>query len=171
MYLKVEETLCMAPTGGRHGFCYICLRVSTTMEIVFEKTFREEDLPTLSRELLDRFGDHSVWAFYAGMGVGKTTLIKELSTALGVEETTSSPTFAIVNEYHSPKGSIYHFDCYRLETLADAYSIGTEEYLDSGHYCFIEWPEVLEILLPEDTVRVMMESVNSDTREIKVSLK
>lgn len=87
------------------------------------------------------------------MGGGKTTLINALCEALEIEEVTSSPTFAIVNEYQSAKdGSVFHIDCYRLDTLADAYRIGLNEYIDSDDYCFIEWPGVLRELLPSDSL-------------------
>lgn len=111
-----------------------------------------EELPVLS--LLDAYPTARVFAFDAPMGTGKTTLIKELCAELGSEDVVNSPTFAIVNVYDSPKGEIYHFDCYRLKGPEEAMDMGAEEYLYSGNYCFVEWPDVIERLLPPDTVRV-----------------
>ncbi|MDO4771315.1 tRNA (adenosine(37)-N6)-threonylcarbamoyltransferase complex ATPase subunit type 1 TsaE [Porphyromonas sp.] len=131
-------------------------------------TYTEGELPDLATSLLKKYGESRIWAFDAPMGAGKTTLIKELCHALGVEETTSSPTFAIINVYRSPNGEIYHFDCYRFETLADAYNIGAEEYLDSGSYCFVEWPEVIASLLPDDALSLKIEIVDDRTRRLTV---
>lgn len=125
-------------------------------------------LPELARKLLETFSDERFFAFFGKMGVGKTTLIKELCAALGVEDNVCSPTFAIVNEYRRPliphpsslvteNEPVYHFDFYRLKTLAEAYDIGYEEYFYSGCYCFTEWTEKIEELLPEHYVRVDIE--------------
>lgn len=131
-------------------------------------TYTEGELPSLAKSLLEKYDKDKVWAFDAPMGAGKTTLIKELCHTLGVEETTSSPTFAIINVYQSPVGEVYHFDCYRFETLADAYNIGAEEYLDSGSYCFIEWPDVIAPLLPDDTLWIRIEIIDGTTRRLTV---
>lgn len=115
--------------------------------------YRKEEVDEVARLLLKRFGDRYIWAFDAPMGGGKTTLINALCEALEIDEVTSSPTFAIVNEYQRrSEGSVYHMDCYRLDTLADAYRVGLNEYIDSGRYCFIEWPGVLREILPEDAL-------------------
>lgn len=109
----------------------------------------------MARKLLESFPEERFFAFFGKMGVGKTTLIKELCAALGVEDNVCSPTFAIVNEYVSGAGEpVYHFDFYRLKTLAEAYDLGYEEYFYSGCYCFTEWTEKVEELLPESYVRV-----------------
>lgn len=129
-----------------------------------------EHIADAAREFIDAIGDRRVFAFYGSMGAGKTTFIKAVCEALGVKEQVTSPTFAIVNEYTadataaansqlSPLTShsslaIYHFDFYRIKRLEEAYDMGCEEYLYSGNLCFIEWPELIEELLPEDTVRV-----------------
>ncbi len=131
--------------------------------------YTEDELSQVARRLLDEYGTRSVWAFDAPMGAGKTTLIKELCALLGVEEVTSSPTFAIINVYQATKGEIYHFDCYRFTSPADAYSIGAEEYIDSGAYCFIEWPEVISPLLPDDTLHLSIEIVDECTRRLTVN--
>lgn len=103
------------------------------------------------------------------MGAGKTTLIKSICEELGVKETVNSPTFSIVNEYESKDGRIiYHFDCYRLNKLEDALNIGAEDYLNSGNLCFIEWPEVLTPILPEDSIFVEIEEVEDGIRMITI---
>lgn len=118
-----------------------------------------------SQEVLP-WGD--VFAFYAPMGTGKTTFIKALCEELGVTDVINSPTFSIINEYRAePSGElIYHFDCYRLEQLSDALSLGAEDYLQSGALCFIEWPEVIEDILPVDTVRVTLEELEGGARKL-----
>ena len=117
-----------------------------------------EELPEVARNLLSTFGEERFFAFFGKMGVGKTTLIKELCLCLGVEDNVCSPTFAIVNEYSDREGEpVYHFDFYRLKNLAEAYDIGYEEYFYSGYYCFTEWTEKIEELLPERYVRVEIE--------------
>lgn len=123
------------------------------------------DVDEAARKFVELMDDRTVYAFTGEMGAGKTTFINALSRALGVaeEEATSSPTFAIVNEYRSETTAelIYHFDLYRLESLEDALDIGFEDYLDSGALCFIEWPDRVEDILPSDTVRVDI-AVNDD---------
>ena len=115
-------------------------------------------LHEVARNLLSSFQEERFFAFFGKMGVGKTTLIKELCSVLGVEDVVCSPTFAIVNEYSTAVGEpVYHFDFYRLKSLAEAYDIGYEEYFYSGCYCFTEWTEKVEELLPEHYVRVEME--------------
>jgi tRNA threonylcarbamoyladenosine biosynthesis protein TsaE len=101
--------------------------------------------------LLEAGKNHQLWCFYGEMGAGKTTLIKHLLTQMGVEETVSSPSFSIVNEYHTRSGKpIYHFDFYRIKSLEEVYDIGYEDYFDSGHLCIIEWPEKIEALLSQE---------------------
>ena len=117
-----------------------------------------EQLPEVARKLLGTFPDDRFFAFFGKMGVGKTTLIKEICAALGVRENVCSPTFAIVNEYSTVEGEpVYHFDFYRMKSVAEAYDIGYEEYFYSGCYCFTEWTEKVEELLPERYVRVDIE--------------
>lgn len=115
-------------------------------------------LPEVARKLMEGFPEERFFAFFGKMGVGKTTLIKELCAALGVEDNVCSPTFAIVNEYSAgDKEPVYHFDFYRLKNLSEAYDLGYEEYFYSGCYCFTEWTEKVEELLPEQYVRVEIE--------------
>ena len=108
-------------------------------------------------EILKANEPHRVFAFDGVMGAGKTTFIKKLVEQMGSIDIVNSPTFAIVNVYdveQPQKGEVYHFDCYRLKDIREAVDFGAEEYLYSGNYCFIEWPEMIEALLPDDTVRV-----------------
>ena len=115
-----------------------------------------QDLDRAAREFLQAIGDNNLIAFYAPMGAGKTTFTTAICKALGVrEDAVSSPTFAIVNEYRSGIGEpIYHFDFYRITKLEEALDIGLYDYLDSGALCLMEWPENIEDLLPEETLRV-----------------
>ena len=120
-----------------------------------------EQLPSIARQLLEAFPDERFFAFFGKMGVGKTTLIKELCAQLGVEDNVCSPTFAIVNEYSTVEGDqLFHFDFYRLKNLDEAYDIGYEEYFYSGCYCFTEWTEKIESLLPDHYLRLTIEEQN-----------
>ena len=115
----------------------------------------ESDLPMAAEKLLGRFPGSRVFAFYGGMGAGKTTFIKVLCSRLGVTDIVQSPTFALINQYVTNTGDpVFHFDFYRIKKPGEAFDIGYEEYVYSGHYCFIEWPELVEELLPEDAVKV-----------------
>ena len=118
---------------------------------------RVDDLADIGRKLLDKYPDSRIFAFFGTMGAGKTTFIKALCSSLGVKEQVSSPTFSIVNHYVSEDGnSLYHFDFYRINKLEEVYDLGYEHYFFSGNYCFIEWPEKLEALLPGNCIRVEM---------------
>jgi len=110
-----------------------------------------------ARQFVSQIGEHTVFAFYGKMGAGKTTFVKAICEALGVEDVITSPTFAIVNEYEAKQRSIYHFDFYRIKKLEEVYDMGYEDYFYSGALCFIEWPELIEYLLPDDAVRVNIE--------------
>lgn len=124
-------------------------------------------LENVAREFITHMNDQTVFAFYGDMGAGKTTFIKAICQLLGVKENITSPTFAIVNEYIAENDSlIYHFDCYRLKNLKEAYDIGAEEYFYSGHLCFIEWPEKIENLLPANTVNVRIKVLSNKERQI-----
>lgn len=112
--------------------------------------------------------DKTIYAFYGKMGAGKTTFIKAVCEVLGVEDTVTSPTFAIVNVYHSPGGGeIDHFDFYRIKKIDEVYDMGFEDYFYSGNLCFIEWPELVESLLPDDAVRVIVTDNGDGTRSIE----
>lgn len=108
-----------------------------------EITFSLDEIKTVASKLISHFSEKTI-LFYGDMGVGKTTLIKELAIELGVTETLSSPTFSIVNEYQAKSNLLYHFDCYRLTSEQEAFDIGIEDYLNAGHYTFIEWPQNIE---------------------------
>jgi tRNA threonylcarbamoyladenosine biosynthesis protein TsaE len=122
-----------------------------------------QDLERAAGEFIRAIGGHTLVAFYAPMGAGKTTFTTAVCKALGVQEdAVSSPTFAIVNEYRAGDGKpVFHFDFYRLEDPAEALDIGLYDYLDSGHLCLMEWPENIEGLLPEETLKVNIQ-VNAD---------
>jgi tRNA threonylcarbamoyladenosine biosynthesis protein TsaE len=128
-----------------------------------------EGLPAMVKELAQMLTPFRVVAFYGEMGAGKTTLIKALIVELGSREGGSSPTFSLVNEYALPKGErIFHFDFYRINRLEEAFDIGYEEYFYGPDRCFIEWPEKIETLLPEETLRIYI-SVNPDeSRTIRI---
>ncbi len=113
-------------------------------------------------------GEERVFLFFGEMGAGKTTLIKELCSVLDVQDTTSSPTFSIVNEYVSAQGTVYHFDFYRLKNETEALDMGYEDYFYSGAWCFVEWPEKIGGLWPEKYVRVEIEAADTDERIISV---
>ncbi len=135
-----------------------------------------QDIDTIreaAREFIARIGNRRVFAFYGKMGAGKTTFIKAVCEELGVEDVITSPTFAIVNEYSSPLtvnqlslSSIYHFDFYRIKKLEEVYDMGYEDYFYSGSLCFIEWPELIEPLLPDDAVRVTIAEQPDGTRTV-----
>ena len=122
-----------------------------------------EALPEAAHEFSAAMDDRTVYAFRGEMGAGKTTFIKALCEALGVEDEVNSPTFAIVNEYRSETTAelIYHFDCYRIQKIEEAMDFGFEDYMESSALCFIEWPENVEELLPGDVVNVSI-TVNPD---------
>lgn len=114
-----------------------------------------EALPEMARQFIADMGDDRIFAFTAPMGGGKTTFISEVCRQLGVNDDTSSPTFAIINEYEAAGGEvIYHFDCYRIKDPEEAMDMGVEDYLYSGRLCLIEWPDRIEQFLPEETVFV-----------------
>lgn len=128
-------------------------------------TANEEQLTGVAQAILEAYPQERVFGFYGEMGTGKTTLIKELCRVLGVRDITSSPTFAIVNEYWTDDGMpVYHFDFYRIDESADATRIGFEEYLCSGSYCFIEWTEKVEAILQGDFIPIRIERVDDTNR-------
>ena len=130
---------------------------------------KNESIP--ATDILRVCGERRVLAFNGHMGAGKTTFIKQLCEEMGTEDIVNSPTFAIVNVYEIAGGEeVYHFDCYRIKDLREAMDMGTEEYLYSGNYCFIEWAEMIEPLLPEDLVTVNIEVLDNGDRALTVCL-
>lgn len=130
-----------------------------------------DNINEAAKEFIALMGDETVYAFYGEMGAGKTTFINALCKALGVEDdTTNSPSFSIINEYRSDTTAelIYHFDLYRLESLEEAFDIGVEDYFDSGALCFLEWPERIEDILPNDIVKVSITLNDDDSRTINI---
>jgi tRNA threonylcarbamoyladenosine biosynthesis protein TsaE len=127
-----------------------------------------DNIDDIARKFLKQYGRHRIIAFYGSMGAGKTTFIKALCKAMGVEDEVNSPSFAIVNEYHTPDDDtiIYHFDFYRLKSVEEALDIGYEEYVFSGNYCFMEWPEKIEPILPEERLDVLIEENEDGTRSV-----
>ena len=131
-----------------------------------EFTYIQNDIVEIAEQLLKNSAS-KVFLFYGDMGVGKTTLIKELVKQLGVMEISSSPSFSIVNEYDTPQGAIYHFDFYRIKDITEAFDIGFEDYLYAGNYIFIEWPEKIDQLLPENANRIDIKINNNGSRTLK----
>ena len=128
-----------------------------------------EDITPAAQEFIAAMGDNTVFAFYGKMGAGKTTFIKAVCQALGVTDVINSPTFAIVNEYLDGQDSpIYHFDFYRIKRQQEVLDIGYEDYIYSGCVCFMEWPELIEDLLPADAVRVTITQQEDGTRVIEM---
>ena len=129
-----------------------------------------QNYPDAAKEFIEAMNGRRIFAFYGNMGTGKTTLIKSICEAMGVEDAINSPTFAIVNEYEDREGeTIFHFDFYRIKSLAEVYNMGYEEYLYSDAYCFIEWPELIEELLPEETTKVYINEESDGTRTVTIT--
>ena len=129
-----------------------------------------EHIREAAKAFIDAIGTEHVFAFYGSMGAGKTTFIKAICEELGVGDVVTSPTFAIVNEYRSATTAelIYHFDFYRIKKLEEVYDMGYEDYFYSGSLCLIEWPELIEELLPDDAVRVHIEEQPDGKRLLKI---
>lgn len=127
------------------------------------------DINEAAKTFVENMGDGKVFAFYGKMGAGKTTFVKAVCECLGVDDVITSPTFAIVNEYTSATtgDAIYHFDFYRIKKLEEVYDMGYEDYFYSGSLCFLEWPELIEDLLPEDATKVTIEETTDGSRVVK----
>ena len=134
-----------------------------------ELTYTQIEISKVAEQILASTAS-KILLFYGDMGVGKTTLIKELVKQLGVDEISSSPSFSIVNEYHTPQNVIYHFDFYRIKDAVEAYDIGVEDYFYSGHYVFIEWPEKIDKILPNKTDNIYITKNNNGSRTLKIKL-
>lgn len=165
-FVKWERVFAYLYSGNHH--------IKKTIQLKIIKRMLEINIQSLEqiREAAHRFveamGDNTVFALYGKMGAGKTTFIKAVCEELGVSDIITSPTFAIVNEYRSDTAGelIYHFDFYRIKKLEEVYDMGYEDYFYSGALCFIEWPELVEELLPGNTVKVTIEEVENGAREV-----
>jgi len=139
------------------------------MEIIIKDI---EHIREAAREFIEHIGERRVFAFYGKMGAGKTTFVKAISEELGVDDVITSPTFAIINEYTPsslllpPSSKIFHFDFYRIKKLEEVYDMGYEDYFYSGALCFIEWPELIEEILPDDAVRVSITEQEDGSRVV-----
>ena len=129
-----------------------------------------DNIREAAKQFIAAMEENTVFAFYGKMGAGKTTFIKAICEELGVTDVINSPTFAIVNEYRSDETGelIYHFDFYRIKKLDEVYDMGYEDYFYSGALCFIEWPELVEEVLPGDAVKVTIEEVEDGTRSVRL---
>ena len=136
------------------------------MEIKIESL---NDIQQAAQQFVKAMGENTVFALYGKMGAGKTTFVKALCEELGVTDVITSPTFAIVNEYRSDESGelIYHFDFYRIKKLSEVYDMGYEDYFYSGNLCFLEWPELIEELLPEDCTKVTITVEEDGTRSVE----
>ena len=133
------------------------------MEIRIENL---DNIRAAAHEFIENMGNAHVFAFYGKMGAGKTTFVKAICEELGVKDVITSPTFAIINEYEGDE-TIYHFDFYRIKKLEEVYDMGYEDYFYSGALCFIEWPELIEEILPDDAVRVSIIEQQDGSRLVK----
>lgn len=137
----------------------------------------EKELEKAASEIINYSDGQTIWVFYGEMGAGKTTLIKMIADQLDIEDNVHSPTFSIVNEYARPPAKqrnlrdeiFYHFDFYRIKNEAEAMDIGIEEYFDSGYLCFIEWPQKIQSLLPEQYLKIDIKITSHTRREINIS--
>jgi tRNA threonylcarbamoyladenosine biosynthesis protein TsaE len=137
------------------------------MEIIIN---HKKDIPAAVKKLLTQTGNSRIFAFDGPLGAGKTTIIKAICKLLGAIDTASSPTFTIVNEYRrEADSSLFHIDLYRMKTTEEAYDIGIEEYLTGNSYCFIEWPDLIKDLLPEETVNVRIAVGENEERILQIS--
>lgn len=131
------------------------------------KIKKPEELKEAAERLLKETEERRIYALFGAMGAGKTTFVKAICEVLGSTDRVVSPTFTIVNEYTTKKNdSLYHFDFYRINKITEVYDIGIDEYFDSGNFCFMEWPELIEEILPPETVRVSINIMPDDSREI-----
>lgn len=138
------------------------------MEIIIDNI---DSIPAAAREFVAKMGSNTLFAFYGEMGAGKTTFISEVCRVLGAVEDSGSPTFSIVNEYSDASGRpIYHFDFYRIENPQEALDLGAEDYFYSGNLCFMEWPERIGALLPEETVKVGIDLLPDGRRRLNMDL-
>ena len=145
-----------------------CLRRQESTKVLMKKNYTLKQLPQIAQQIID-VSSKKMLLFYGSMGVGKTTLIKEIVKQLGVNDVVSSPTFSLVNEYQTRNGeTIYHFDFYRIHSEEEALDIGIEDYFYNNDWCFIEWPEKVKNLLPLNAVEIHLSLNNDETRNILI---
>lgn len=130
-----------------------------------EINYKLADIEEVAKQLIENLKTKT-WLFYGNMGVGKTTLIKAIVKQLGCNDEVSSPTFSIINEYEINNDKIFHFDLYRIKDLEEAYNFGIEDYLDSNHYIFIEWPAKIESILTDELDKISIEIVSEENRKL-----
>lgn len=143
--------------------------VNTNQDMLIEGAGLKK-LGETAQHLLELSRNYRVWLIHGEMGAGKTTLIKAICQQLGVEDNVTSPTFSIINEYISTTEPVFHFDFYRVLTIEEALKAGVEDYFYSGHYCFIEWPEIILPILPRQYLIVNIEEGVEENRKYKLSL-
>ena len=134
-----------------------------------EITYSLDEVEDVAKKLIETV-DSKIILLYGNMGVGKTTLVKSIARILGSADTISSPTFSIVNEYNIKNGILYHFDLYRIENIEEAYNFGIEDYLYSGNWILIEWPEFIKPILDDNFNEVILEEISKKTRKIKLKI-
>ncbi len=132
-----------------------------------EINYKLADIEEVAKQLIESLKTKT-WLFYGNMGVGKTTLIKAIVKQLGCNDEVSSPTFSIINEYEINNDKIFHFDLYRVKNLEEAYNFGIEDYLDSNHYIFVEWPEKIESILTDELDKISIEIVSEENRKLSL---
>lgn len=135
----------------------------------YELTYRLEDIDKVAKQILNQF-DVKTILFNGEMGAGKTTFINALLKAMQSNDTATSPTFSIVNEYNVPNDKVFHFDFYRIESIEEAYNFGIEDYLYSNHWLFIEWADRVEEILPENTQTLIIEKADNKERSLKLTI-
>jgi tRNA threonylcarbamoyladenosine biosynthesis protein TsaE len=128
--------------------------------------YKLKELESIAESILSEFSMYKIFCFEGDLGAGKTTLIEAMCRELGSEDELSSPTFSIINEYNSPTNPIYHMDWYRLKSVDEAYNIGIEDYLFSGNYCFIEWYQHAEAMIPRPYILISIKTVEETSREL-----
>ena len=137
----------------------------------YEKANHLKALDKVAEKLVNQFPNHRIYAFYGKMGAGKTTFIQSVCKILGTNDNVTSPTFALINEYKTAtQQSVFHFDFYRIKDIEEVYDLGYEDYFYSGNYCLIEWPEMIEQLLPDNIVKVKIEVADDGTRNISAEI-
>lgn len=125
-----------------------------------------DELKTIAQSLIDKYPTSRLFAFKGEMGAGKTTFIKQVCQCLGIDESVTSPTFSIVNEYVGRDKTVYHFDFYRLKNSQEAVNLGFDEYILSGNYCLMEWPNIIQEILPPNTVMVNIEVLENNNSRV-----